>query len=679
MADQTHTTPDAESGAESGVGAATQPTGADAPAPAAPAPAAPEAAPAPAPAAASESAAPQPAADAGAAGDFASATEASQPGELPADQIDAFDFVPRGATHWRLRNTLLTISAILIAIGTVAACLFGMYACFNPVDEDAPSRSMWSDTLNATLTQDGTMSVSDTRTYFFSGAFTVLQIPLAVPDGASMSSLGVRLDNGTYSLKRVDFDPAWRDLPVAADAKTASSTNFFSYDQDNQMVYVFFFAKDEKKSFTVNYVYQHALSVQGDAAVLNWTVLPASWNEVNYDVTARITLPVPAGQQIDTGTVAAAGSGAVPTGIAGDSATKTVAYYFERAGAGEQATVTLGIPVSWVPKAAGANAAASSAGSGSGSSTDADTGTFAQLQQQAADWQGQVNNRLRMLQIEQWFGWAVSLAVTILSVVLFLRFGKEYKPRFRNKYWRDIPAKGMHPLEVKRVSGWNSIDDDDLAAELFHLTDLGYLRLRVAPRPNELKNTCYFALTDKDRTDLGSIDAQAIRLVFEVIGGNATEVSLAQVETYSRQHAREYYKEMRDWQRLITEQARDSNHLFEPVGWLLMFTWRVVPIVVGSFEGAYGAYTEDWTLLLSMLPGWIVMLVFSHFMMRRTRLAVEVNARSRALKRWLEDYTTLGRSGPDALKVWGELYVYAYLLDVAPRVAENLVAIDPDS
>ena len=192
------------------------------------------------------------------------------------------------------------------------------------------------------------------------------------------------------------------------------------------MVYVFFFAKDEKKSFTVTYVYQHALSVQGDAAVLNWTVLPASWNEVNYDVTARITRRCPRSRSIPARWRRRAPA-RFPPGIAGDSATKTVAYYFERAGAGEPATVTLGIPVSWVPKAAGANAAASSAGSGSGSSTDADTGTFAQLQQQAADWQGQVNNRLRMLQVEQWFG-AVSLAVTILSVVLFLRFGKEYKP-----------------------------------------------------------------------------------------------------------------------------------------------------------------------------------------------------------------------------------------------------------
>lgn len=43
------------------------------------------------------------------------------------------------------------------------------------------------------------------------------------------------------------------------------------------------------------------------------------------------------------------------------------------------------------------------------------------------------------------------LAICIWALWSFNRYGKELKPAFTEKYWRDVPVKGEHPAVVGRI------------------------------------------------------------------------------------------------------------------------------------------------------------------------------------------------------------------------------------
>ena len=91
-----------------------------------------------------------------------------------------------------------------------------------------------------------------------------------------------------------------------------------------------------------------------------------------------------------------------------------------------------------------------------------------------------------------------------------------------------------------------------------------------------------------------------------------------------------------------------------------------------------GIVAENFMPLIGLVPGALILLVFAHFMPRRSLEAVEIQARCDALKRWFKDFTALDEAVPTDAKVWGELLVYAYIFGVADQVVGDLNRVAPD-
>lgn len=74
--------------------------------------------------------------------------------------------------------------------------------------------------------------------------------------------------------------------------------------------------------------------------------------------------------------------------------------------------------------------------------------------------------------------------------------------------------------------------------------------------------------------------------------------------------------------------------------------------------------------LIFMIPTAIALGVIGNYMPRRSVKGNELTAKSKALRNWLTDFSSLDERPPTDVKVWGEFMVYAYLFGVARQAIQ---------
>ena len=78
-----------------------------------------------------------------------------------------------------------------------------------------------------------------------------------------------------------------------------------------------------------------------------------------------------------------------------------------------------------------------------------------------------------------------------------------------------------------------------------------------------------------------------------------------------------------------------------------------------------------------MIPTAIALGVIGNYMPRRSVKGNELTAKSKALRNWLTDFSSLDERPPTDVKVWGEFMVYAYLFGVADQAIKQLQTTMP--
>ena len=535
--------------------------------------------------------------------------------------------------------------------------------CVVPVSAFASkSHTCTSDTIEATVGEDGSLHVVDARTYEFEGRYTLTAAVLDPPPGGGVIVNGVSIvdANGVSSpLVEVPFQGSWRTAG-------GPPSGYFAVDTIENTVYAFSTTEDERKTFVFDFTYTNAVTRYDDVSVLYWQFVAPNWDVDTEDVHAFMHLPVPTGQSVAGGeNVYAFGHGNI-NGSVSFGENNVIEFSVPRVKEGSFAEMRVAFPASWTP--------AVSLGQ-----TRAYDG-LPQVLEEEQEWehQAQVQRIIDVLMLV--IPLCISLACLIVAIVLFLRFGREHKPRFTDEYWRDVPDKGTNPAVIGRLIRWNKPDANDLTVVLMHLSNLGIVNITREVNVEERK-----ILGDKEhvtyrlginpekraRVDCDAIDVKALDLVFDKIGVQYGSVTLEDIETYAKDHAQNYVNSMELWQGTISAEV-DRRGFFERAGERCKRAFQIAAITL-IILGAFVSITiENFMPLIGLFPGVVILLVFAHFMPRRSMEAVEIQARCDALKRWFKDFTALDEAVPTDAKVWGELLVYAYLFGVADQVVNNL-------
>lgn len=525
-----------------------------------------------------------------------------------------------------------------------------------------------SDTIHATVRGDGSVHVVDARTYEFEGRYTLTAAVLDPPPGGQVIVNGVSVidDNGvTTSLAEVPFQGSWRTAGGPA-------SGHYAVDLVNDTVYAFSTTEDAKKTFVFDYTYTNAVTRYADVSELYWQFVGPNWDVDTENVRAYVQLPVPAGQSVVGGeNVYAFGHGNTSGTVTyGDDG--IIEFSLPRVRSGNFAELRIAFPESWTPDI-----------------PVTQTKTYEGLPMMLAEereWehQTQVQRIVDMLMLV--IPLLVSLVCLVVAIVLFLCYGREHKPEFDGDYWRDVPDKGTNPALIGRLVRWNKPEANDLTAVLMHLSNLGVVTISRETTVEERRfrkdkeTTVYRLGLNPERraaVELDAIDAKALEFVFDKIGVRYGSVTLDDIKAYAEDHARSYVDTMQLWQGTISA-AVDRRGFFERTGESCKAAFRTAAgalIVVGM---AIAFVATNYLPLFGLIPGALILMIFSRFMPRRSREAVEIEARCKALKRWFKDFTALDEAVPTDAKVWGELLVYAYLFGVAEQVVADLNRVAPD-
>ncbi|MGI6590457.1 MAG: DUF2207 family protein [Eggerthellaceae bacterium] len=564
---------------------------------------------------------------------------------------------------WRKAITQL-IGIIAVTVGC-AAIVFLINVDFDP----GKSQTCTSDTITATVEEDGSLHVVEERSYHFAGSWELTAEQFDPPDKGQVKVNGVSIIDASgnkRTLKSHYFDSDWRD-------SGGPSSECYAFDDEENTVYAFSDSENEDKTFVFDYTYTNAITRYDDCSVLYWQFIPSGWDVDTNNVTATISLPATASDPMRAGeNVFAYGHAAQAGSIATDDASHSVTYSMPVVRTGSFAEARIAFPLKWTARASGATAASGA--------------QLAAIQAEEGRWQqddaSELASNVLYLVVPVLIGGGMALA----GFMLYRRYGTEYEPVFKEKYWRDVPDADLHPLMIARL--WNADEEnaDDLVISLMYLSSLGYARIEPVNAsgtgkhgPHQKVRDYRVLPTEKPLSDLSPIDRDTYELVFEKIGGGSADgVLLGKIKEYADEHPEEYLAEISSWQS-EADKLESGHLLFEPEGLRYrkvlrqIFTLVYLGAAFALFDWFIDSYQWLW-----IGGGAAFMYAFSTVMPRRSRESVEVFARCEGLQRWFQDFTRLDEAVPSDTKVWGQLLIYAYIFGVADQVAQDLRSVYPE-
>ncbi len=572
------------------------------------------------------------------------------------------------------RRLIIVICFVAIAAITLAGGLIktniGKHYTITRVDTQAEISA-----------KDGGLYVEEARTFDFKGHYhRTWWEPGAWGDNGFLNVFHVYVqDEGCEQteLTRVAMDSEWRS---GDDAKDYPTQDCWAWDKDEKRLYVFHDAQDVKTTITTRYGVGDFIQAYDDAMVLYWKYIGDSWGVDSADTTLTLRLPTPTG--VDARDYVNAWSHGPLEGTEQIDTDGTVTIKMPLVKKGQFAEVRCTFPTQWL--------------TGDTLYLDRHSGdTLASIQAEESAWEQKAEATRTYTRI----GIASGIVLFILglaSVFIYQLLLRRPKPVFQDTYWRDAPHSSVHPLVIECCE--KSVEKPKVewfASELMHLAASGVIN--VEPREEawsdkHIKNkTEYWLHIDKDKLpDLNEIDRQALVYMIgaDFVNGGYEKfedpyVTYSSLVPHSVAEQKALVTRMKPWQDAVAAQVESSGLLLTkrpPVMSLLrlvgIISWIALPIA--CFATYFLSSDTFWIIAnaITLLAAALILTIF-RFSKPRTQEGAEVHAKTQALKKWLEDFTSLGERPPADVKVWGMYMTYATILGVAYVVIEQLRALYP--
>ena len=579
-----------------------------------------------------------------------------------------------------LRRTLRAVAAAL-AVTLVALVVMALPA-------QARDFSIDQVDIDATVGTDGSLTVTEVRTFDFDGSFNGVYWDISKGEYE-----GRYIDVNVLGAGTIEGDT----VELFEESSSERNNTYTTYDYGDYLELKIFSAhEDETVQFVIKYELTDLVGRHEDVAELYWKFVSDGWQVESNNVTCTVHLPVPEGETVEPEkNVRAWGHGPLDATVyfEGDD----VVYRVPGVGTGEFAEARITFPESWVPDA----------------EKQSDSVLDGILEEEMG-WAEEANeqrerareNRNRLNVATTAAGGVAGLgAVGVIAFMVKKR--KEYKathtPQFDDDYYRDVPT-GDHPAVLGTLYHDGIYPDEAFTAALMRLTDQGIIKLDKGTFVKKrllLGDKSYedyyitFAKDDMLIDDSAGavarqanvIDRKALKfLTWLASHDNDADDNILQfssIKATAKKHA-ESYKDRYDKFKETVERAYANRFAStEPTGAgavgivgavgiclgvaLVIFTLdhdisSVVPLVCGGALAAAG--------LVSVLS------VFTYDKINPE--GIEVRAKLEALRQWFKDFTRLKEAVPHDVILWNRLLVMAVALGVSDEVIKQLKIAAPE-
>ena len=533
----------------------------------------------------------------------------------------------------------------------------------------------------ATVNEDATMNVTQSRTFEFDGNFSLMMIPLGSSTEFTINSATLNAGGQDTTLEEVPFQTSWRKSGGAG--KTC-----YSIDKEDGTVYVFTDSSASTQTVKLDYTYPSALKVHDDVAELYWQFVTDAWEKNSNNVSCTINVPIPQTYEHSPTDIKAWGHGNLSGKVlnVGDG---RVIIEVDKIKSGNYAETRVVFPTSWLN-----TSVLTSSSYVAGNATD----SILTEEKQFADNANALRSRSLIL-----VGVCIALPIIFLIVTIFLffKFGKEYVPQFKDEYWRDLPDPDYHPAVVARNERWDKKDTSDISATIMHLHVNGFIAVESVSREKagifKKKNVEDLLISEVQNAPAptNAVDIATMKFLFEDVKssaetaeGGARQVYMSDISEMGKDYAESAKFALDRWQTTLDGEVEKAT-LFETAGAKIAKAYKGIAgalIFIGVLIVAVSGnlLDGDGEALLYILGGFGVAVViailaalFSKKMNRRTHHANEVHAKTKALKKWLCEFTQLDERPALDTKVWGEFMVYATILGVADKAIEQMKIAQP--
>lgn len=299
--------------------------------------------------------------------------------------------------------------------------------------------------ITAEVRTDGTVHISETRTFEFAGSFSWYQQEInkkgfSEIQDITLSENGQELafshtnDAGTYSI---------RDGRNTVEIRTN------------------FAAENEQKNFTLSYVLQDAVAARDDWAEFNWTYIGSAWDRPHENISITIILPeVISPQNIYAFENARASNSRLETGE------NRIQFTAESLRSGRALELRTIFPSEYVSNTV---------------PTDATLDPAVIQQRIDAQLQGEAEREALREQRAEWMiplGYFLILLSLLFTIYMVVRFRRRSEAGFQGPSFTDRPPSDMEPALI----GWLfrfrfSGHQQRFVASIFDLSRKGYFRL----------------------------------------------------------------------------------------------------------------------------------------------------------------------------------------------------------
>ncbi|MBR2834723.1 MAG: DUF2207 domain-containing protein [Coriobacteriales bacterium] len=592
---------------------------------------------------------------------------------------------------WRRISLVLTF---------MATCLFLVFAVL-PSTAYARSYAVTQVHILGEGKTDGTFVITELRTLEFKGEFHA--VDWFIPENNSAGLEVVRVcevdDNGHISV----------DYPFDT-SEDPGTWSMLRMDSGEIRVSANFVKADETVTFGIQYRVKGALKAWSDTAELNWQAIGPKTSVPTEDVEIWIKLPVPESEAITLGENVRAWADGPLTGYLEQDEDGDIHLVCPEVEPGQYLSVLSAFPVEWLNEV-----------------TPSEEPRLEEIMTMGRDIAKAANDeraRARMIEGGINYGYPAVASVVSIGGLGFLlsryfKYCRRGKRQFRDKYWRDVPSDD-HPAVIGTL--WRGkTSHEDLSATLMKLTSDGVMRIDKVRVDQKLstgkivtKDDYMLTLNEEKYKKLtDGIDLPAAQMLFKTIpkgrkGGNGyggvlvdsvqyantgaspvanllTENSIcfSEVKSCSGDYYSEFSSYYSSWSSAINQtiwsrkfynrEALDWGDRMKKIGavtvvisfFLLMLSIEILPLIPS---------------LMVFISGLIVM-ILGFFMdspkHRRSDEAREILAKTKALRKWLCDFTNLKEAIPTDVILWNRLLVMATVLGVSERVIEQLQIAAP--
>ena len=544
--------------------------------------------------------------------------------------------------------------------------------------------------IEATVAQDGSVLVTEERTFAFSGSYNGIywDVPQGTYEGRDIRA----------TIRQVSATAKAGETGLAQAASGTAGTYQQEDEDDCVHLTIHWPSQDEQVVFSVTYELSGLCARWSDTAELYWQYVPADKEaEVAWsDVRLTLHLPVPSGEPVQPGkNVRAWGHGPLDSTV--EFAGNDVVFTSPGVGTAEYLEAHVTFSPSWLP--------------------DAPVRNQAHLQSvldEEAAWANAANAQRRNARLVHYGIPALAVLISILCPLLSWLYEKWVRRRmpkahFDDTYYREVPSDD-HPAVLGMLYRGGRSTGADFTASLMRLVDEGRLSMRQVSRSKLGKHGASSKELDLELT-VGSvphastgakdasraIDDATMAFLFdgvsaELDGGSDALVGqrsmcVSQLERLSQKKPRVYRNACEAWANALTEVYQGRGFAGEKtvtpgllMGWmgLCEIGFAVLLVIVGwLFDVSNGVLAFAFIVCSISGIGCIYACDLSDIPVL-SQDAVELRAKLGALRRWLTDFTRLEEAIPTDVVLWNRLLVMATALGVAQEVLRQLRKVQPN-